>query len=123
MNVNERLAVALGWKRCEGARGVCSFNGECGLLINPETGRHDVPDDYERSMDALVRDVVPVLRERGYDQMSFVWDTGNSDPAEDVLATIEGLDESGKILKTRGSGHSPAAALSEAAAIVLEAMK
>ena len=70
MDVNERIARALGWEPCPGAAGICAplygkpmcrFNA----LLDPREKRHASVPDYAHSLDACLH-VRAALREKGW---------------------------------------------------------
>ena len=133
MNVNDRIALHMGWRTLEAdlrekvpasvdavyAENPSMRHFDSTHWLTPNGRPSDIPD-YEHSLDALLAPL-GVLRERGWDQWEIVYDVGNSEPEEDVLATIEGLGPDGRRLKARGSGHTPSEALALAVAEALEA--
>jgi hypothetical protein len=79
---------------------------------------------YDESLDALARDVLPVLRERGWrDGRWSVWENTTRDGTTKVRWFVEITRSSllGSPSEIHKVADSPAAALAEAAAIALEA--
>jgi hypothetical protein len=69
--LNEKLAILAGYKRCE-----CGENGEvCKYWIAPGKSEEDgvyLPD-YTHDLTACFRDIKPLLRAKGIDDIDFVY--------------------------------------------------
>lgn len=125
-DTNERLAKALGWELTKRTWQTRNLVGD---IREVEEIHYKAPEgaqrpfgllpSFDHSLDALIRDVVPVLRERGWD-----WHVGSGlydERPDDFYAWCEvGLFFDGTYRMEERLGSTPAEALATAALEALE---